>query len=190
MEIFCRILHRAIDDNALEEIKTKIDREKLKKARLEKDSQKTLQSMPSDTRNTASHRETTVPSSAVPSARESTVTQTREAVVQQPVTVKAEVQTVDGTKTEVKAESSTISVNINLNIQNDSKQSGQSNKETSPGVDRTKEEEPASKIGKLEVSCDTGEPMEVEHGSGADNLMETEESVIVSSSSDQSAQGK
>lgn len=159
-----RLLKRPIDDTALEEIKAKIDREKVKKARLEQGSGKKAQSSSAST------------------------TSVGEASVQRTVSVEAKVQPGDTTKAEVKTENATISVNINLNIQNDSKSldSNQSLSDVTGTESDAKGEEPVTKVGKVEETHDVGEPMEVEH---VDTHMETEDIVTSSTENTQPDRG-
>ncbi|XP_052791163.1 tether containing UBX domain for GLUT4-like [Mya arenaria] len=159
-----RLLHRSVEDSVLTEIKTKIEKEKQRKARLA--GGPSQQTQPKQSQN----EQKTDPSS--PSGK----------AVKQSISVETQVQTGESSVAEVKAESTNISLNINLNIQNDGQPIRMSQPPSEEGSPQTRREEPANKMVRLEESHDVGEPMEVEQVQIGENPMETED--VVSSSTE------
>ncbi|WAQ95877.1 ASPC1-like protein [Mya arenaria] len=153
-----RLLHRSVEDSVLTEIKTKIEKEKQRKARLA--GGPSQQTQPKQSQN----EQKTDPSS--PSGK----------AVKQSISVETQVQTGESSVAEVKAESTNISLNINLNIQNDGQPIRMSQPPSEEGSPQTRREEPANKMVRLEESHDVGEPMEVEQVQIGENPMETEDS--------------
>ena len=167
----------------MEEVKAKIDREKAKKARLDQSSQTTTPQSSTTATPASPLVASSKPSTEAPSSGET--------AVQRTVSVEADVQTSDVTKTEVKTENATISLSINVNIQRDGKAiaSEEVVSDVKSSEKKAKIEEPISKVEELEESCDTGEPMEVEHCSGSHAPMETEEAVSSSSGNSEANKG-
>jgi len=149
----------------LEEIKTKIENDKAKKAKLAgvtpSSSSQALKQEPDKLQ-----RDSQEPDSSPPAK---TLRQSR--------SVEAEVQTSGGDVTKVVTEGASISLNINLNIQNDGKpiKSEQPQSEVSGSGGEKQVDVPSNVIGQTDRSAYVGEPMEVEHSGIADQHMETEE---------------
>lgn len=148
----------------LEEIKKKIENDKARKAKLAvvtpSSSNQALKQEPDKVQKDSQEPDSSPPAKTL---RHSS-------------SVEAEVQTSGGDVTKIVTEGASISLNINLNIQNDGKpiKSEQPQSEVS-GSDGEKQTDASSNvIGQTERSPDVGEPMEVEH-SAVDQHMETEE---------------
>ncbi|XP_053393564.1 tether containing UBX domain for GLUT4-like [Mercenaria mercenaria] len=147
-----RLLHRPVDEKTLADIANKIEKEKLRKAKLEQTASKQKSPMPSSSNSTT------------------------ETSVQSSMSVESQGNVVNESSAQIKTDNAAISLNINVNIQNDN--TATTTERTTP---KAEPGEPSPKVVRLEeepvVSHDSCEPMEVEQPQTGENVMETEDAV-------------